>query len=62
MFVLLAVQLQAQEKKWTLQACVSYALENNISVKQSELDLKTSEYNKKDAIGNFLPSLNGILV
>tara|TARA_R110002050_G_scaffold41162_6_gene99889 strand:+ start:11237 stop:12565 length:1329 start_codon:yes stop_codon:yes gene_type:complete len=58
MFVLLAVQLQAQEKKWTLQACVSYALENNISVKQSELDLKTSEYNKKDAIGNFLPSLN----
>jgi len=56
--VLFAINLSAQDKKWTLRACVDYALENNISVKQSELDLKTSEINKKDAIGNFLPSLN----
>ncbi|NCP88960.1 MAG: TolC family protein [Flavobacteriales bacterium] len=59
LLVLLTIKIQAQDHKWTLRACVDYAIENNISVKQSELDLKTSEYNKKDAIGNFLPSLNG---
>lgn len=58
LFVLIGTTLQAQEKKWTLQECVAYALEHNISIKQSELDLKTAELNKKDAVGNFLPSLN----
>ncbi|WP_166962881.1 TolC family protein [Yeosuana marina] len=58
MLVLLTTTIQSQNKKWTLRACVDYALENNISIKQSELDLKTSEISKKDAIGNFLPSLN----
>lgn len=58
LFVLIGITLQAQEKKWTLQECVTYALEHNISIKQSELDLKTAEINKKDAVGNFLPSLN----
>ncbi|MFL9843097.1 TolC family protein [Flavobacterium rhizosphaerae] len=48
----------AQEKKWTLQECVAYALEHNISVRQSELDLKVTEITKKDALGNFLPSAN----
>lgn len=59
-FILLlsTVSLYAQDHKWTLRACVDYALENNISIKQSKMDLKTSEINKKDAIGNFLPSLN----
>jgi outer membrane protein len=46
------------QKKWTLQECVVYALENNISVKQSGLDLQTAEISKKDAIGNFLPSFS----
>jgi outer membrane protein len=32
--------------------------ENNISVKQTELDIKSSSIDKKAAIGNFLPSLN----
>ena len=57
-FALLALTIQAQEKKWTLNECVTYALENNISVKQSALDVKVSEIAKKDAIGNFLPSLS----
>ncbi len=58
-FILISVNVFAQSKKWTLKECVDYALENNISVKQSELDLVLSEINKKDAIGNFLPTLNG---
>ncbi|MUU79229.1 TolC family protein [Winogradskyella endarachnes] len=56
--LLCGVLAQAQNKKWTLKECVEYALENNISVKQSELDIQTSELTKKDAIGNFLPTLN----
>jgi outer membrane protein len=54
----LGISTQAQDKKWTLAECVQYALENNISVKQSELDLKITEADKLSATGNFLPSLN----
>lgn len=56
-FVVLASN--AQIKKWTLQECVEYALKNNISIKQTDLDNQIAAIDKKDAIGNFLPSLNG---
>ena len=55
---LYAVQCGAQVKKWTLQECVEYALENNISVKQSELDLQLTEISKSDALGAFIPTAN----
>ena len=55
---LVVFQLQAQEKKWTLQECVDYAIKNNISVQSSALDLQTAGIAKKDAIGNFLPNFN----
>ena len=57
--LLIGFQLSAQSKKWTLEECVDYAIKNNISIKQSELDLKTSDVDKLEAIGGFLPSLNG---
>ncbi|NBC57208.1 MAG: TolC family protein [Bacteroidetes bacterium] len=44
--------------KWTLEACIKHAFENNISIKQSQLDIEGADINKSDAIGNFLPSLN----
>jgi outer membrane protein len=49
---------QAQSKKWTLEECVDYAIKNNISIQQSELDAKSAAVEKSAAIGNFLPSLN----
>lgn len=49
---------QAQAKKWTLEDCVNYALANNISIKQADLDSQSATIGKKDAIGNFLPSIN----
>jgi outer membrane protein len=52
------LSIQAQTKKWTLEECVKYAIDNNISIKQTELDTKTAEIDKKGAIGNFIPSLN----
>lgn len=57
--LLIGFQLSAQSKKWTLEECVDYAIKNNISVKQSELDLKTTDIDKLEAIGGFLPSLSG---
>lgn len=56
--LLLSLSIQAQTKKWTLEECVKYAIDNNISIKQIELDSKTADIGKKDAIGNFIPSLN----
>ena len=57
-FVLFGIATQAQVKKWTLKECVDYAIDKNISIQQSELDLEVREINKKDAIGSFLPNLN----
>jgi outer membrane protein len=50
---------QAQTKQWTLEECVRYALDNNITIKLSELDVKNADIDKKDAFGNYLPSVNG---
>ncbi len=55
---LFVIASQAQEKKWTLKECVDYAIEKNISIQQSELDVELGELNKKDAVGSFLPNLN----
>lgn len=48
----------AQSKQWTLEECVKYALDNNITIKLTELDLKTAAIDKRGAIGNYLPSVN----
>ncbi len=56
--VLMAITSQAQVKKWTLKECVAYALENNISVKQSQLDLELTDIENLQAMGNFLPDVS----
>ncbi|SNZ01020.1 TolC family protein [Flagellimonas pacifica] len=48
----------AQMKKWTLQECVTYAVDNNLTIEQFELDLENDKIDKSDALGNFLPNLN----
>ena len=50
--------MQGQTKQWTLAECVEYALKNNISIKQTDLDNQLAAIDKRGAIGNFLPSLN----
>lgn len=59
LLLLTVVSVQAQNKKWTLKECVAHALENNIRVRQSELDVELVKADKLQAIGNFVPSLNG---
>jgi outer membrane protein len=56
--VLFGLSAQAQSKKWTLEECINYAVQNNISIKQTELDSRTALIDKKGAVGNFLPSVN----
>lgn len=53
------IAVQAQDKKWTLEACVDYALKNNISVQQSLLDENQADVDLSQAKSNFLPNLNG---
>lgn len=50
---------QAQTKQWTLEECVRYALDNNITIKLSELDVKNAAIDKKGALGSYLPSVSG---
>ncbi|MGB0316498.1 MAG: TolC family protein [Flavobacteriaceae bacterium] len=57
-FSLVALTLTSQTKKYTLEDCVTLALEKNISIKQSELEMDNAEIDKADAIGNFLPRFN----
>ena len=52
------ITTSAQDKQWTLQECVEYALEHNITVKQNQLNVELSEENVINSKGNFLPNLN----
>ena len=62
LFVLCSVgALSAQQKQWTLEECVAYAVENNLTIEQYELDLQNAQIDKSDALGAFLPNLNSSL-
>jgi len=59
LFLLLGTTVsKAQKKQWTLRECVEHALENNITIKQSALDIENADIDKLTAIGGFLPTLN----
>ena len=59
--VLSVGMLTGQMRKWTLEECVRYAEDNNLTIQQFELDLQNAEIDKSDAIGTFIPNLNGQL-
>ena len=56
--LLLPIALFGQSTPMTLQQCVEMALEKNISIKQSVLDLENAAVDQSDAKGNFLPRFN----
>lgn len=58
MFFVGASNLQAQDY-WSLEKCVNYALENNLTIKQTELSTKIAEQNLTQAKGANLPNING---
>lgn len=50
--------LTAQEKKWTLEDCIAYAVDNNIGLKRQELQTENAEMNYTKAKMDVLPTLN----
>tara|TARA_B100000795_G_scaffold173666_1_gene130968 strand:+ start:1386 stop:2693 length:1308 start_codon:yes stop_codon:yes gene_type:complete len=49
--------LQAQQT-WSLEDCIDYALKNNISLKQAELNIETKESQHLQSKLQFLPTIN----
>jgi outer membrane protein len=48
----------AQEKKWTLEDCINYAVTNNIGLQRQKLQSETAETNFLKAKLDVLPTLN----
>ncbi len=51
--------VQAQQRVWSLEDCINYAIENNIQIKQTELTIESREADLLQSKLNLLPSLNG---
>lgn len=60
-FLLFLIGLGSQVTfaQWTLQQCVGTAIERNIGLKKNNLGLEQTKLNQEQALGNFLPNLNG---
>ncbi len=58
LLLLLIFGSASAQKKWTLQECVQYAMDSNISVKQSDLQAKTAEIAYKQSKFSQYPSAN----
>jgi outer membrane protein len=51
--------LHSQEKQWTLEECISHALQNNIQIKQQEIVTQYQESALEQSKLDLLPTLNG---
>lgn len=61
-FVYLILLLTAKafgQEKWSLQQCVDYALKNNVSVKQSDVQARISAITVKQSKATLYPNLTG---
>jgi len=58
-FLLTPFYLFSQDKPWTLQQCIEYALKNNIQIKQNMLNEKLSEASLLQSKAQLLPTLSG---
>ncbi|MDA9120534.1 TolC family protein [Flavobacteriales bacterium] len=58
-FVLGVTNSQAQtDAEWTLERCISYAIENNIQIKQSALQQESARLDKTQSLAQMFPNLN----
>ena len=55
---LTTIVLSGQTKAYTLEECVLLALDKNISIKQSEIEIESAAIDRADAIGGFLPRIS----
>lgn len=58
-FFLFSLQAQSQTKKWTLQECIDYGVDQSLRMDRQLLNNKTDKMNVRDAALNLLPSVDG---
>ena len=51
--------IRSQEKVWSLEECIKYAIDNNIQIKQQVLQTRFQENTLEQSKLNLLPTLNG---
>lgn len=56
--VLVCMALTAQTKQWTLQECIDYAMQNNITLQRAKLQLQSAKEDVSQSKAALLPSLN----
>jgi outer membrane protein len=56
--VTIGVGQEGQVDKWSLEECIAYALENNLSIKQSEYSVEDSEIQLRQSKGGMYPTTN----
>ena len=58
LFAFGAVHLPAQNRVWSLQECIDFAVANNLDVQKAQLDQKTTQLNYQQSKYDKLPSLS----
>jgi outer membrane protein len=58
MIILFQTSISSSQESWSLEKCISHALDKNINIKQQELYTKAYEVNRMQSVLNLLPSLN----
>ena len=58
LFILCFTEAGGQEKKWTLEDCIDYAVSNNLDLKRQMLQTESAEVNFLKSKMDVLPSLN----
>ncbi|MBR0050045.1 MAG: TolC family protein [Prevotella sp.] len=58
MAMMLAPTIATAQKQWTLEQCLNYALENNITLKKSRIEKRSAEEDVKSSKAQLLPSLS----
>lgn len=53
-----AIAGSAQAETWSLDSCISYAVEHNLTVKQRQLSMLTAEQSITDAKSRYLPNVS----
>ncbi|MDR0907581.1 MAG: TolC family protein [Rikenellaceae bacterium] len=54
-----AVCVAGAQQKWTLRQCIDYAIENNVSIRQTALEVERAEIDLNTTQNSRLPSLSG---
>ena len=57
--LLITIQLRAQDKVWSLEECINYALEHNIDLKKQSLNIDYQEESLLQSKLGILPNVNG---